>query len=201
MKIEIKENISGGSSLFRALEDHGGIFPGHYVHMIQAGEASGALDMVLVRLADFLENERAIRAKIRTSMAYPILMLGVSVIVLSFLFTFVVPKIVRIFTDTKSALPLITVILIIISNAFAKYWWLMIGAGLAAFGFLRAYVRKNRLPVDRLMLRLPGDIIQRLYYARFARAMEIMLGGGIPVLMALKLSAKSEYSTNVNHLL
>jgi general secretion pathway protein F len=189
--IEIKEKISGGASLFAALEDHGNIFPEYYIHMIQAGEASGALDTVLVKLADFLENEREIRSKVRSAMIYPILMLGVSVIVLSFLFTFVIPKIVKIFADTKSALPLITVLLIAVSNAFTKYWWAMIAAGIAAFIFTRNYIRKNRLNADRLLFKLPGNIIQTLYHARFARAMEVLLTGGIPVLMALKLSAKS----------
>jgi general secretion pathway protein F len=189
--IEIKERVSGGTSFFRTLEDRSDIFPPYYIHMVQAGEASGALDLVLLKLADFLENERAVRAKVRSSMMYPLLMVGVSVVVLSFLFTFVIPKIVKIFADTKSALPLITVVLIFISNAFAKYWWAMIAAVLAAIGFLRAYIRNNRLKVDRLILHLPGNIIQTLYYSRFARAMEIMLGGGIPVLTALKFAGKS----------
>lgn len=189
--IEIKERVSGGNTLFRALEEYGNIFPAYYIHMIQAGEASGALDMVLVKLADFLENERELRSKIRSAMVYPILMLGVSVIVLSFLFTFVIPKIVKIFADTKSTLPLITIILIFISNAFTKYWWAMLAAGFGAYGIIRKYLPKNRLKVDGWLLKLPGNIVQTLYYARFARAMEILLGGGVPVLMALKLSAKS----------
>jgi general secretion pathway protein F len=157
--------------------------------MIQAGEASGALDIVLVKLADFLEHQSVVRSKIRSSMIYPILMAGVSIIVLSFLFAFVIPKLVRIFADTKSTLPLITIILISISNAFAKYWWAIIGILVVIVMSVRKYISKNREKVDRLILKLPGGIVQSLYYARFARSMEVLISGGLPVLAALKLSA------------
>jgi general secretion pathway protein F len=189
--IEIKDRVSSGTTLFRAMEEYENIFPSFYIHMVQAGEASGTLDDVLAKLADFLEHETELRSKIRSSMVYPILMIGVSMIVLSFLFTFVIPKIVKIFADTKSTLPLITIILIYISNAFTKYWWAMFAAVVGVCSFIRTYLPKNRLKVDRWLLKVPGNIVQTLYYARFARAMEILLSGGVPVLIALKLSAKS----------
>ena len=189
--ITVKEQISGGASFCKALQEYDHIFSGYYIHMIQAGEASGALDIVLVKLADFLEHQSVVRSKIRSSMIYPILMAGVSLIVLSFLFTFVIPKLVRIFADTKSTLPLITIILISISNAFAKYWWAIIGILVAIVMSVRKYVIKNREKVDRLVLKLPGGIVQSLYYARFARSMEVLISGGLPVLAALKLSASA----------
>ena len=189
--ITVKEQISGGASFYKALQEYGHIFSGYYIHMIQAGEASGALDIVLVKLADFLEHQSVVRSKIRSSMIYPILMAGVSLIVLSFLFTFVIPKLVRIFADTKSTLPLITIILISISNAFAKYWWAIIGIFVAIVMSVRKYMVNNREKVDRLLLKLPGGIVQSLYYARFARSMEVLISGGLPVLAALKLSASA----------
>ena len=189
--ITIRERVSGGVSLHRAFQDYRDIFSEHYIHMIQAGEASGALDVVLVKLADFLEHQSIVRSKVRSSMVYPILMIGVSIVVLSFLFTFVIPKIVRIFADTKSTLPLITVILISISNVFVKYWWAVIGILAVVFIFVKKYVREHREKADRLILNLPGGIMQSLYYARFARSMEVLLSGGLPVLTALKLSASS----------
>ena len=124
-------------------------------------------------------------------MVYPILMIGVSIVVLSFLFTFVIPKIVKIFADTKSTLPLISIILIAMSNIFVKYWWAVIGVLLFVIMFIKKYVREHREKTDRLILKLPGDIIQSLYYARFARSMEVLLSGGLPVLTALKLAAGS----------
>jgi len=191
MLIAIKDRLSGGASLYRALEEYDPIFSDYYIHMVKAGETSGALDTVLVKLADFLEQQSSVRSKIRSSLIYPILMTGVCIVVLSFLFTFVIPKIVRIFADTKSTLPLVTVILISISHIFTKYWWVMIGVMVVAFICLKKYHAANRGKVDRMILKLPGNIIQSLYYARFARSMEILLSGGVPVLTALKLSAAS----------
>lgn len=189
--IAIKERVSGGASLYRALEDYGRIFPEFYIHMIHAGEESGTLELILVRLADFMEKQSAIRAKVKSAMIYPIIMMGVSIVVFSFLFTFVIPKMVKIFADTKSALPLMTVILIFISNAFTKYWWAMIILVVAATGFVRRFLRTHRAGVDRFLLKLPGNVLQSLYYSRFARTMGFLLAGGLPMLRSLKLSAKS----------
>lgn len=191
MLIAIKERIAGGASLHRALGEYRHVFSDYYIHMIQAGEASGSLDVVLVKLADFLEHQSTVRSKVRSAMIYPILMMGVSIVVLSFLFSFVIPKILRIFADTKSTLPFITVILISISNIFMKFWWAIIGIIIVVFIYVKKYIKKNRERVDSLILKLPGGIMQSLYHARFARSMEVLVSGGLPVLTALKLSASS----------
>ena len=124
-------------------------------------------------------------------MIYPILMMGVSIVVFFFLFTFVIPKMVKIFADTKSALPLITVILIFISDVFTKYWWAMIILAAAAAGFVGRFLKTHRAGVDRFLLKLPGNVLQSLYYSRFASTMGFLLDGGLPMLRSLKLSAKS----------
>lgn len=191
MLISIKERVSGGASLYKALEDFRDTFPEFYINMVHSGEQSGTLDKVFMRLADYLESQNAIRAKVRSSMIYPILMMGVSIIVLSFLFTFVIPKIVKIFRDTKAALPLMTIMLIFISNIFIKYWWVIIGAVIAAALSIKKFLATHRLFVDRLVLKFPGNIIQSLYYSRFARTLGFLLEGGLPMLKALSLSAKS----------
>jgi general secretion pathway protein F len=193
--ISLKERISEGSELSRALKDYGDAFPDYYIHMLQAGEASGTLDTVLTRLADFLEHQHAIKTKVLSAMIYPLLMTGVSFVVLSFLFTFIIPKIVRIFTETKSALPLITHILISISNVVTTYWWVIAGLLIALTISAKRYRTQNRKKTDALLLKLPGKIIQSLYYARFARSMEVLLAGGLPILAALKLSGKSTGNT------
>ncbi len=189
--MDVKEQLSAGASFYKALQDYRDYFSEYYVHMVQAGEASGTLDTVLVRLADFLEHQSAVRSKIRASMLYPLLMMGVSIVVISFLFTFVIPKIVRIFADAKGALPLATVILIWISNVFLDYWWAIITVLGVVVVWLKRYASRHRDKVDRLILKLPGNVIQSLYYARFARAMEVLLGAGLPMLTVMKLSAKS----------
>jgi len=189
--VSIKEKLASGSSLSKAFEEYQTIFPEFYVNMVAAGEASGNLDNVLANMADFLESQASLRSKVRTSMIYPVFMVCVGFVVLSFLFAFVIPKITRIFKDTQSALPFITVVLIAASDIVQHYWWLIIGAlAGAVFGFKRLR-EKNRLFIDRLILRLPGNIPQSLYYGRFARTLGFLLEGGLPVLRALELGAKS----------
>jgi general secretion pathway protein F len=191
MLVNIRERVAGGSSFSKSIEEYGNIFPEFYVNMVAAGEASGNLDKVLGRMADFLESQDNLASKVRTSMIYPVFMICVGFVVLSFLFVFVIPKITKIFKDTGSALPFITVVLITISDLFRNYWWLFTGILLAGiFGFKRLR-EKNRLFIDRLILRLPGNILQSLYFGRFARTLGFLLEGGLPVLRALELAAKS----------
>ena len=189
--VTVRERVSGGASLSRALEGYQTVFPEFYVNMIAAGEQSGTLDKVLSRLADYLERQTAIRAKVRMSMMYPTFMACVGFLVLSFLFTFVIPKIVKIFEDNKAALPFVTVILIAISHVFVKYWWALIGlVGGLALG-TRRFLSRHRAWVDHMKLRLPGQVIQSLYFSRFTRTLSFLLAGGLPMLRALELSAKS----------
>lgn len=191
MLVNIKEKVAGGSSLSKALEEYGNIFPAFYVNMVAAGEASGNLDKVLSRMAGFLEAQENLKSKVRASMIYPVFMICIGFIVLSFLFAFVIPKITRIFKDTATALPFITVILITLSDIFQRYWWLLIGIMLGGITGFKRMREKKRVFIDRLILRLPGNILQSLYYGRFARTLGFLLEGGLPVLRALELSAKS----------
>jgi general secretion pathway protein F len=191
MLVNIKEKVAGGSSLSKALEEYGNIFPAFYVNMVAAGEASGNLDKVLSRMAGFMEAQENLKSKVRASMIYPFFMICVGFIVLSFLFAFVIPKITRIFKDSATALPLITVVLITISDIFQRYWWLLIGILLGGITGFKRMREKKRVFLDRLILRLPGNILQSLYYGRFARTLGFLLEGGLPVLRALELSAKS----------
>ena len=191
MLVNIKEKVAGGSSLSKAMEEYGNIFPAFFVNMVAAGEASGNLDKVLSRMSGFLEAQENLKSKVRASMIYPFFMICVGFIVLSFLFAFVIPKITRIFKDTATALPFITVILITISDIFQRYWWLLIGLLLGGITGFKRMREKNRVFIDKLILRLPGNILQSLYYGRFARTLGFLLEGGLPVLRALELSAKS----------
>ena len=191
MLTTIRERVSGGAGLSRALDEFSDFFPEFYRNMVQSGEESGNLDVVLRRLAEFLERQNAVKAKVRSSMLYPVFMMGVSIVVLSFLFTFVIPKIVKIFKDTKTALPFLTVVIIFISDVLIRYWWALLGAAAAAFLWIRRFLRNHRLLVDRLILKAPGHVIQSLYYARFARTLGFLLEGGLPMLKALHLAARS----------
>lgn len=189
--IDLKEKVAAGASFSKALEDYGNIFPEFYVNMVAAGESSGSLDRILVRLADFLEEQHLLRGKVRASMVYPVFMICIGFVVLSFLFTFVIPKITKIFKDTESALPFLTLALIAVSDAFRHYWWLLIGLLIGGLIGFRRMKEKNRRFIDRLILRMPGRIAQSLYFGRFTRIFGFLLEGGLPVLRALELSAKS----------
>lgn len=191
MLIAVKEKVAAGAGLSKALEEFGDIFPGFFINMIHSGEQSGTLDKVLLQLADYLESQNTVRSKVRSAMIYPLLMMGVSIVVLSFLFTFVIPKIVKIFHDTKATLPFITTILIFVSDLLVRYWWLIAGLMIAAAVAARRSVRTHRVLIDRMLLRLPGNVIQSLYYSRFARTLGFLLAGGLPMLKALGLSARS----------
>ncbi len=191
MLVDIKEKVSGGSSLSKALEGYGKIFPEFYINMVAAGEASGNLDKVLRRLADYLEAQDNLQSKVRISLIYPVFMICVGFIVLSFLFTFVIPKITKIFRDTQSALPFITLVLITLSDIFRNYWWLIIGMLLGGFYGFKKLMEKKREYVDGIFLRVPGNILQSLYYGRFTRTLGFLLEGGLPVLRALELAGKS----------
>lgn len=189
--VSVRERVSGGASLSRALEGYQTVFPEFYVNMVEAGEQSGTLDQVLARLADYLERQTAIRAKVRMSMMYPTFMICVGFVVLSFLFTFVIPKIVKIFEDNKAALPFITVILIGISHLFVKYWWALIALLVALVFGVKRFLHQHKALMDEMKLKIPGNIIQNLYFARFTRTLSFLLAGGLPMLRALELSSKS----------
>lgn len=189
--VGVRDRVSGGSSLSRALEGYPKVFPEFYVNMVGAGEQSGTVDKILVRLADYLEKQASIKAKIRTAMIYPVFMTSVGIVIMSFLFTFVVPKIVRIFENAKAALPFVTVILIAVSNLFVNYWWALLIAAALCFLGVRKLQRRNRKFFDGIKLRLPGNVMQSLYFGRFTRTLGFLLDGGLPMLKSLELSAKS----------
>ncbi len=197
MLLSVKERVSGGAALHKALGEFGQVFPDFYLSMVQAGEASGTLDRVLSRLADYLESQSAVKSKIRIALTYPLFMVAVSILVLSFLFTFVIPKIVKIFTDAKSALPFVTTVLIAVSNAFVHYWWAMLAAVALAVFLVRKFVKARRPILDALLLRLPGNIVQSLCFARFARTLSFLIDGGLPMLQALALAARSTGNRSV----
>ncbi|MCX8069314.1 MAG: type II secretion system F family protein [Thermodesulfovibrionales bacterium] len=189
--IAIKESISSGSSLNSTLESYNHIFPDFYITMVKAGEQSSSLERVLKRLAEFLESQSTLKAKVKNALVYPIFMLIVSSAVLSFIFVFVMPKITRIFKDTKTTLPFITKVLISISSFVADYWWLLFILLIVIVFVFERIVFKKREFVDKFLLKLPGGIIQSLYYTRFARTLAFLLEGGASALTALKYASGS----------
>ena len=190
---EIRERINQGSSLADALADHPAYFTELYVNMVRAGEATGNVDVVLRRLADYLQAQRALRRKVVSALTYPVMMIGIGMIVVTILMTVVVPKITGMLTDTGQTLPTPTKILIGISDLFKDWWW----AGaliVAAISFVidRVYRRSDagRLFVDRNVLRAPilGDLLRKQAVSRFTRTLSTLLQSGVPAVNSLEIT-------------
>jgi general secretion pathway protein F len=188
---QVREQVIEGRALADALRDHPAVFSDLYVNMVRAGEASGALDIVLLRLADYTESAARLRSKVRSALTYPILMGIIGSGILLFLISYVVPKVTRIFDETKQALPLMTVILLAISNFCAQYWWLIVGTAVAVVVSIRVSIRTpaGRLRWDGYVLRIPyfGKLIKKVALARFSRTLSTLLNSGIPLLSSLDI--------------
>ncbi len=190
---QVREKVNEGSSLATALKEFPKVFTDLYVNMIHAGEASGSLELVLLRLADYMESQVRIRNRIRAALIYPAVMTVVGITVLAVLFTFVIPKFVAIFDELNQALPLPTVILIKISSLVRTYWPLLLLAVAAGAYLLRRYkaTPRGREVYDRLLLRIPvfGRLITLGVIIRFSRTLSTLMSSGVPLLQALDILA------------
>lgn len=188
----VRDRLAEGSSLAAALAAEPAVFDESYVHMVAAGEAGGALETILERLADFLEDQQAVRSRVSTALAYPVLMAIVGSSVMFFLLAFVIPKITAIFDQNKAALPLITVAVVKTSFFFRTCWWGILLAVIAAFIAYRRLSKREdfRLRRDRFILRLPlaGKLARQLILARFAKVLGLLMSGGVPVIRALQIT-------------
>jgi|694.fasta_scaffold06497_5 general secretion pathway protein F len=190
---EIRERINQGASLADALSEHPSMFGELYVNMVRAGEATGNVDVVLRRLADYLQGQRTLRRKVVSALTYPALMIGIGLIVVSILMAVVVPQITSMIQDMGQALPTPTLVLITISNLFKDWWWLgLLSIAAVSFSFERVYRTsdKGRLAIDRFMLKLPivGDLLRKQAVARFTRTLSTLLQSGVPAVQSLEIT-------------
>ncbi|HMF44605.1 MAG TPA: type II secretion system inner membrane protein GspF [Polyangia bacterium] len=192
--VEVREKVTQGTSLADTLATHPKIFPELYVNMVRSGEAAGNLDAVLLRLADFMDSQNALRAKVTGALTYPILMMVLGSIVMGILMVVVVPKITSVFEDLNKSLPWNTELLIFVSGLVGSYWWALILFAIFAYIGLKRWAAKptGRKFFDRLKLRLwlVGPLIRFIAVARFARTLATMLAAGVPVLNALEIVKK-----------
>ncbi len=188
---QIRERVNEGNSLASALAEHPRVFSPLFVNMVEAGEASGTLELVLERLADFIERQQSLRYKIYATLAYPTIMLIIGTTILFLLITFVIPAVTKIFEKTQQALPLPTVILIAVSNFLKHYWWLLVLIFAAIVLVFRKFVStpKGREWFDRIKLNFPvvGKINRKVAVARFSRTLGVLLKNGTPLLTALDI--------------
>lgn len=186
---QIRERVREGTSLGDALAAHPETFSDLYIGMVRAGEAAGALEVVLNRIADFNESQAEFKAQVTHALTYPIIMVCVGSAIMFFLMGYVVPQVATIFQQNNAALPLPTVILITISNFISSYWMLlllMIVGTIAAIMYALSTKRGRRF-YDTWLLRMPyiGGTVTRVLCARFSRTLATMLQSGVQLLPAL----------------
>lgn len=188
---QIRESVREGRSFADALSPHTRAFSPLMVNMIRSGESSGSLEIVLLRLADFLEQQVNTKRKIQSALIYPGVILTIAFTVILFLLTYVVPSVTQIFADMKQSLPLPTAVLIAVSNFLRTYWWLFFLIFVAGFSGIKAYIKtpEGRIHFDRLKLKMPpfGSLFRKIAISRFARTLGTLLKNGVPLLNALDI--------------
>ena len=189
---QIREQVNEGKSLTESMSNFPQIFPPFYLNMVKAGEASGTINLVLERLADFSENQQALMGKIKSAMYYPMAVLFVGSAVIFLLMTFLVPKITGIFADMHQTLPLVTIILISMSNFLKSFWWLiliLLVAAVAAFKYMTTGTERGKRQWDDAKLKIPvlGQINRKIAIARFSRTLATLLQSGVPLLAAMEI--------------
>lgn len=187
----VRADVNEGAPLNKALAKFPDIFTDLYVSMVASGEASGALDIVLLRLADFLEYQSRLRKKVMGAMLYPLGMIGFGAVAVLVIFTVVIPELEQVFADNRQQLPLMTRIVLALSKFTIAYWWL-VAAGLAAGAYAFAVYLKTdsgRRKWHELKLKLPifGDVFRMIAVSRFTKTLSTLLRSGIPLLPSLSV--------------
>ncbi len=192
---EVRTDVEGGLSLADALRRQPKVFDNLYVNMVESGETGGALDVILVRLANYLEKAAALVRKIRGAMIYPIIILSVAIVAIAILLIFVIPVFARMFEGVGAELPAMTRLVVGMSN-FLKNWTLLIVIILiAGFTVLRRWhkTESGAKAIDPIMLKLPvfGNLLRKQAIARLSRTLSTLLSSGVPIIDALEITAKS----------
>lgn len=188
-------DVESGETLAGAMGRHPKAFSELSVNMVAAGEAAGALDTVLVRLAEFLEKNSALGRKIRTAMVYPAMIVGVAVPTVAILLVFVIPTFQTMFASSGVPLPLPTRIVIGASEVVKSSWWMLLIAGAACLAVLDRARRtdRGRLLADRLLLSIPvlGNLLRKAAVARFTRTLGTLAASGVSILEGLEVTART----------
>jgi general secretion pathway protein F len=200
---DILNRIREGSSLADALGNHPRIFSKLFVNMVKAGESGGFLEVILSRLAKYLQSAKEIRDYLVSVMIYPLFLTAVSGASIVILLTFVIPRFAKIFSDMGQALPLPTQILLSLSQGTRDYWWAGLGVLAMIYFAMKVYNQdpERRLRWDRSKLRwvAVGSIIKKIEVARFARTLATLLQSGVPILSALSLVKEISQNLAVSH--
>jgi type IV pilus assembly protein PilC len=185
--------VESGTPLSRALLKHPDVFSNFFIQVVRSGEASGKLGDVFKYLADYLERDVSVRQKIKGALIYPAFILVTMAVVMVVLMTYVVPQITAILKDLGQTLPLVTLVVVSISNFISSFWWLaIIIFGLLLF-FVWRYIhtQDGKAVWDKLTLDFPilGKLLQKTYMMRFAETLSLLLEGGLPLPQSLEITS------------
>ena len=188
----IRDKVRGGDPLSDALEEETGSFSKLYVNIVRAGEAGGSLDDTLARLADYLDRSRQLKSTVINAMIYPAFLVGMVMVSLLILLTYVVPQFAPMFTDMGVDMPMLTVVVMAVGSTLQNFWWLLLLLIFGAVGWVRRQMKdpERRLVFDQRLLnmKLIGDLIRKVDVARLARTLGTLLKNGVPLLGALAIS-------------
>jgi type IV pilus assembly protein PilC len=192
---EIQGDVESGTTFADSMRKQPKIFDNLYSNMIEAGETGGILDTILSRLAIFMEKAMALKKKVKGAMTYPAICLAISLLILVVILVFVIPVFEEMFAQMDSTLPVPTLIVVAISNAFKENLiWIILPVIALIYGFKKVYsTEKGRLRIDQTFLRLPvvGLLIRKVAVAKFTRTLSTMLQSGVPILEALQVVART----------
>ena len=191
----IKDDVEAGSTLHQAKRKHPKVFDDLYCNLVGSGEQSGSLDVMLRRLAEYIEKTVKLRSQVRQAMIYPVAIIIFAIIVAIFLLWKVIPVFASIFIELGADLPLLTAVVVKMSN-FVQSYIIFIVLGIIAFVLLFRYYRKTpqgRWTVDRLLLKLPlfGKLLNKVAISRLTRTMATLISGGVPMLESLKITSST----------
>ncbi|MEN9722241.1 MAG: ral secretion pathway protein [Pseudomonadota bacterium] len=189
---KVRQDVNEGSSLAKALSAHPKVFDTIFVNMVEAGESSGTLSLVLLRLADLKEAQMRLRNKVVSGMTYPVLMMGVASLLMIGIFTFVIPKLTKVFESMNKAIPPTTKALMWLSGFVTEWWYLILLALFVGTSTFLSYIRSEagRPKWDAFKLRSPvfGPLVRMVAMTRFASTMGTLLGSGVPILTAMSIA-------------
>jgi type IV pilus assembly protein PilC len=195
--MDIIEDVEAGSTLSEAMEKHPKAFNRLYVCTVRAGEAGGVLDQILRKLAEFMEKAEALKRRIVGAMVYPVMVIGVAVLIVSLIMIFIVPKFEEIFArfEIKAGLPAPTKLLIAISHGIFNYWYLIPLIPLGLWLIARSIKASTfgRYAIDWIKMKIPivGSIVGRQAIAKFSRTLGTLITAGVPILEALNITRET----------
>jgi type IV pilus assembly protein PilC len=192
---QVARNVEAGSTLADALRRHPRTFDDLFTNLVEVGEAGGILDVVLQRLSAYIEKAAALKRKVKAAMVYPSAIIGVAIMVVIFMLTFVIPTFAQMFKDLGADLPLPTKVVLWLSTFVRTYILLIIAGMVGCVLALRSYYRTEggRATIDALMLKLPifGTLIRKVAVARFTRTLGTLVQSGVPILDGLRITART----------